>query len=79
MSRTKRLLLGLGAAGLLALGVSGCSAQGTDTGDTQGPNIHGVFYQKIPNSGGKQVLCVWTKNGYSGGVSCDFTSLHEAN
>jgi hypothetical protein len=37
----------------------------------------GVFTKQLPDGG--SVLCVWSENGYSGGISCDWDHKTPSN
>jgi hypothetical protein len=61
-----RLLLSAAAAALLLTACgSGHDAEGHERPRTVQPH-----YVDLPD--GRRVLCVWEKQGYGGGVSCDW-------
>jgi len=66
----KRLLLVAASAALL---LSGCASEGQTIG-TYAPESHYVFQQEVEP--GKFVTCVWAKQGYGGGLSCDWVGYH---
>lgn len=54
---------------LLLLTACGGKTEGAESGVDSEPHSHYTFWQKTPNG---QVLCVWAKSGYGGGLSCDW-------
>ncbi len=72
-----RIALALAAVLLAATGcgeTEGAEDTGaTDDGtNTSTPESHYSFWQETPNG---DVLCVWAKDGYGGGLSCDWHHL----
>lgn len=53
--------------------LSGCSAtqrsDGTSDGIADTPDVTSLYVDTID---GHRVLCVWARQGYGGGVSCDW-------
>lgn len=68
----KKILTVIGAVAILAL--SGCAASEGETVGTYAPQSHYVFQQEVES--GRFVTCVWAKNGYGGGLSCDWVGYH---
>lgn len=75
-----RKILAVGAAVLVAVSLAGCGAsepESAESGKQRTTETNYTFYQKLPN--GERVLCVWAKDGYGGGLSCDWAGLHSTN
>ena len=76
--RKRRLVFALFAVVLLGGVLSGCASGGgggVEDGGDNVPATHYTFYQDVPNGG--QVLCVWAKSGYGGGLSCDWDGYYK--
>jgi len=76
----KRTLSVAAGAILVTLGLTGCSAGSANGGSTDPeinaqltPSTHYSFVQELQD--GRKVLCVWAKDGYGGGLSCDWDSI----
>lgn len=69
MNYTVKRLLVVAVAVLL---LSGCNGPTPNEAGELTPHTHGAFIQELPD--GRAVICVWTKSGYSGGMSCDWES-----
>ncbi|AEK08029.1 hypothetical protein ANAYA_70 [Mycobacterium phage Anaya] len=54
---------------ILALTLTGCSGTDQETGNTV-PSWIAPHSVDLPD--GRRVLCVWEKDGYGGGLSCDW-------
>lgn len=84
---TTRNTLGLATAmvsvAALLSGCGGSSVQpapvatppATQSAQSITPWDHGVFYEKLPDGYG--LMCVYARNGYDGGLSCDWPG-HQA-
>lgn len=53
-----------------ALALAGCGIQEGSESSSHYPVSHYTFVQELPD--GDSVLCVWAKDGYGGGLSCDW-------
>ncbi|BBC53860.1 hypotheical protein [Mycobacterium phage PP] len=58
------------AAAALAAVLTGCG--GTDAEGNSAPGEIKPHYVNLPDN--RQVLCVWEKSGYGGGLSCDWST-----
>lgn len=57
----------------VAATVSGCA--GNDHEGNTTPGIVWTHYVDLPHGG--HVLCVWEKDGYGGGLSCDWQGARQ--
>jgi len=80
----KRLASAVAGAAFLALALTGCSAGSGNGGSTDPeinaqltPGTHYSFVQELQD--GRKVLCVWAKDGYGGGLSCDWETIAPKN
>lgn len=76
----KRLAAVAAAATLLTLVLTGCTSEAGNGGSTDPeinaqltPHTHYSFVQELQD--GRKVLCVWAKDGYGGGLSCDWDTI----
>lgn len=59
------------ALALASVFLVGCgTAEGEETPGKNYPPTHYSFYQDTPEG---KVLCIWAKDGYGGGLSCDWS------
>jgi len=83
----KRISAAVAGAALLALALTGCAGgpSGAGNGGSTDPELnaqltpstHYSFVQELQD--GRKVLCVWAKDGYGGGLSCDWETIAPKN
>ena len=59
---------------LAAVTAAGCSYQDGD-GQTKTIFDRSIKPHYVPLPNGGQVLCIWEKDGYGGGLSCDWQGV----
>jgi hypothetical protein len=76
MTRTTAITRATLTAVILAV-LAGCASTTTDTESVDAtPHRRAAWVQPLPD--GREVVCVFAKSGYAGGLTCDWDTATEA-